>query len=412
MHQNCAFMKGGNNMKLEERLDLYQNMILSCHKIFFWSYDSQMNLLSSNCPDSAVIFNLFNMGDTSQILQNYSTDHKAPIVMSNPMGMMWLAVPERDENELHRIHLLGPFFIDSFSQEDISSGLKQLHLSAELIQVSSSILRDLPVISLHRAFEYAMMLYYCIYEETISISDLHYQENQKSSKKREHTLANKDIHGTYEMEQQMVRMVREGNLDYKRHMDRMALTGNLGQLSQNGDRMRQMKNMVLVCAVLFSRAAIEGGLSPEIAMTLTDHYFQSVEASKSIPELADIAGTMQDDFVQRVHKCRNSRLSKPVQECCDYIDLHMDEQVTLKDMAEQLRYSEIYLCRKFKEETGQTFRDYVRSRKLERAKDMMTDNALSIRDISERLGFCSLSYFGKSFREAYGMSPSEWREQR
>jgi len=220
------------------------------------------------------------------------------------------------------------------------------------------------------------------------------------------------MHGTYEMEQQMVRMVREGNLDYKRHMDRIALAGSMGQLSRSGDQIRQMKNAVLVCIILFSRAAIEGGLAPEISMTLTDHYFQSVEACKSLPELTEIAMTMQDDFVLRVHKCRNSSLSKPVQECCDYIDLHMEEPFTLGDMAEKLRYSEVYLCRKFKEETGKTFRDYVRSRKLERAKDMMANNSLPIKEISERLGFCSLSYFGKSFKEAYGMSPSEWRQKK
>lgn len=90
----------------------------------------------------------------------------------------------------------------------------------------------------------------------------------------------------------------------------------------------------------------------------------------------------------------------------------MEEPFTLKDMAEKLRYSEIYLCRKFREETGKTFRDYIRTRKLEHSKDMMMDNSLSIREISERLGFCSLSYFGKSFREAYGKSPSEWRRSR
>lgn len=399
-------------MELKERIKLYQNMILSCHNLYFWTYDHQMNLLESNCPDAAVISKLFNIGNSESILQNYSVKHRKPIVMSNDIGMMWVTIPERSENKLHQLYSLGPFFVDSVSLKELSAKLKHFHLSAELVQIFTDFLQELPVLSLNRVFEYIMMLYYCIYEEPISISDLHYQESQKTQRKSNNSTDTTDKHGTYEMEQQMVRMVREGNLDYKRHMERIAVTGNLGRLSKTGDHIRQMKNAALVCTVLFSRAAIEGGLSPEIALTLTDHYFQNLEACNQFTEIAEIATTMQEDFVRRVHKCRNSRLSKPIQECCDFIDLHIEDTFTLGDMAKKLNYSEVYLCRKFKEETGKTFRDYIRSRKLEHAKDMMTDHSLSIKDICEKLGFYSLSYFGKIFREAYGLSPSEWRQQK
>ena len=207
----------------------------------------------------------------------------------------------------------------------------------------------------------------------------------------------------------MVRMVREGNLDIQKHMNRLAVTGSIGKLA-GSDPSRQMKNAVLVCIVLFSRAAIEGGLSPEIAMTLTDHYFQSVEACHSVTELTEIATTMQNDFVQRVHRCRTQRLSKPIAELCDYIHLHLEEELTLHGMAEQLKYSEYYLSRKFKQEIGTTVKDYIRSIRLEQAKLLLIDPSLEIRDISERLHFCSQSYFAESFRRQYGLSPSDWRQ--
>ena len=206
----------------------------------------------------------------------------------------------------------------------------------------------------------------------------------------------------------MVRLVREGNLDYVRHLDRMTLTGTIGQLS-NGDPDRQMKNTVLVCIVLFSRAAIEGGLSPEIALTLTDHYFQSVEACRSLPDLVELTRTMQDDFVRRVHRIRSSRLSQPIRECCEYLSLHLDESLTMRDMARRLGYSESHFSRKFKQETGKLFKDYLLARRLERALDLLRSSRLSIREISEQLHFCSPSYFAEQFRAVYGMSPGRWR---
>ena len=144
-------------------------------------------------------------------------------------------------------------------------------------------------------------------------------------------------------------------------------------------------------------------------MTLTDHYFQSVETCKNMQELQVIARTMQDDFVQRVHRMRSSKLSRPIQECCDYLDLHIEEELTLRQMAAHLGYSEYYLSHKFRQEMGMSFREYLTRRRLSKAPDLLRNHALTIKDISERLRFCSQSYFAEQFREVYGVSPSEWR---
>ena len=186
----------------------------------------------------------------------------------------------------------------------------------------------------------------------------------------------------------MVRMVREGDLNYTAHMNRLAVAGRMGKLS-NGDPSRQMKNAVLVCVVLFSRAAIEGSVPPEVALTLTDKYFQSIEAARTISELSDISFTMQEDFVRRVHRARTSSLSKPVQECCDYIDLHIEDNITLKELASALRYSDFYLSRKFRGETGKGIKEYIRLKKLEKARDMLTDNSLPVKEIRKTIRMVS-----------------------
>lgn len=396
-------------MELRDRLDLFQDMIQCCHNLYLWVYDRELTLIRSNCPDELTVRNLFSLGGAREVLLSYAAEHRKPIIMTNALGMMWAAIPEKQEDELRRLHILGPFFTDNLSSQDVEAGLKEHQLSADVRQSVFSFLRALPVISLSRAFEYTIMLYFCITGEKITISDLHYQESEairpadKKSRKA-------DVHGTYEMEQEMVRMVREGNLGFQAHMNRLAMSGSMGTLA-NSDSTRQMKNAVLVCIVLFSRAAIEGGLSPEISMTLTDHYFQSVEACRSLPELTEIATTMQNDFVERVHKVRSRKLSKPVLECCDYINLHLEEKLTLKALAERFKYSEYYLSRKFSQELGMSMKEYIRRQRLEQAKALLKDSSLDIRDVSDRLHFCSPSYFAEQFKAEYGVSPTQWREQ-
>ena len=396
-------------MELRDRLDLFQDMVQCCHNLYLWEYDRELVLIRSNCPFEATVRNLFSLGGAREILLSYTARHSKPIVMTNALGMMWAAVPEKDRDELRHIHILGPFFMSDRSSQELEAGLRSLRLSPDMMRDVHGFLRNLPVISLSRVFEYTIMLYYCITGERITVSDMHYQESEsihpaeKSSRKA-------NVHGTYEMEQEMVRMVREGNLNIQSHMNRLAVSGSMGTLA-NSDSTRQMKNAVLVCIVLFSRAAIEGGLSPEVAMTLTDHYFQSVEACRSLSELTEVATTMQNDFVQRVHKVRSRTLSKPVLDCCDYINMHLEEKLSLRELAERFKYSETYLSRKFREETGRSFKEYIRSQRLDQAKALLKDSSLDVRDVSDRLHFCSPSYFAEQFKAEFGVSPTQWREQ-
>jgi YesN/AraC family two-component response regulator len=209
----------------------------------------------------------------------------------------------------------------------------------------------------------------------------------------------------------MIRLVREGDLDYKKHMKVIASTGRVGNIA-DGTALRQLKNMLIVNITLFSRAAMDGGLPPETGYTLSDRYLQAVEKSNSMKSLAEINTAMQDDFIQRVHQYRqNKDLSKPIRICVEQLQSRMEEPITLEDLAKDFGYSTYYLSKKFKAETGQAFKDYLRSIRLQRAKFLLRSSELSILEISEKLQFCSASYFSDSFRKAYGISPSAYREQ-
>ena len=397
-------------MELESRLSLFREMVMCCHNLYFWTYDLELNLLDTNCPDVEIVQNMFHMGDGRDTLRAYAADHSQPIIMTNMFGLMWIAIPQHDENAWGRIYILGPFFTSDLSEQILKAALARFKLSEPIYKQAELFLRSLPLLSHNRSYEYAIMLYYCITGERISVSDLYYQESENAEQHtRPAVKRTADIHGTYAMEQEMVRMVREGNLNIQKHMDRIAVTGTLGKLSKDPER--QMKNAMLVCIVLFSRAAIEGGLSPEVALTLTDHYFQGVEDCKNMQELQTLSKTMQNDFVMRVHRIRNSAVSRPIQEVCDYIDLHLEENPSLNIISEHTKYSESYLSRKFREEMGVPVGAFIMRRRLERAADLLHDNKLTVKEIGERLKFCSSSNFSRHFKAVYGVVPSEWREQ-
>ena len=396
-----------------DRLRFFSNMIRCCHNLYIWHYDSSFRLISSSCPEESSIGSFLKLDNVSGLILEHAKSNEDPLILTSSIRLMWTAAFEKQDDILQDIYILGPYFIDDNSPQNIEQRLQKMDLSTMFRRNAVAFMRSLPVISLNRIMEYSIMLHYAVTEKRISVSDLIYRDTDYKQPVPGLT-ASSDIepvvHGSYEAEQEMLRMVREGDLNFEKKKQKLSLGGNIGKLSNSNDG-RQFKNAVLVCIVLFSRAAIEGGLAPEVSMTLTDHYFQSVEACTSIQELKDISSTMQSDFIRRVHKCRqNPDYSKPVRNCCDYIELHLEDPIILSELAEQQGYTEYYLSRKFKKETGKTFKDYIREKRIDRANFLLANTDMSIHELSERLQFSSQSYFTETFRKAVGINPTAFRE--
>ena len=88
-----------------------------------------------------------------------------------------------------------------------------------------------------------------------------------------------------------------------------------------------------------------------------------------------------------------------------------NEEITLKKLSDSLGYSEFYVSRRFKEISGMQFRDYLRYRKLAFALKDVRDTDKSLLDIALDYGFSSHEAFTRAFKEAYGITPSEYRQK-
>lgn len=397
-------------MQINEKVILFRDMVGCCHNLYLWIYDCAMHLLESNCSEQETMNNLLQISIEERSFLTELSNQNTPMLVTNAMDMVWLVLPLMENQDLIRIYVLGPLFLDDISPQRVEEQLIQHGMPMALRKEMLRFLKELPVIAWSRVQEYSIMLQYCVTGNKINVSDIRFYLCTPTTSGKDSITVRQDNHGTYQAEQEMLRMVREGDLRLKDHIDQMAVTGSVGKLS-NGDPMRQVKNTILVCTTLFSRAAIEGGLNPELSYTLTDRYFQAVEASNSYSELNELTRTMQADFVQRVHNYRMSQYSHAVQLCCDYITLHLDEDITLKQLAELTGYATYYISKKFKKETGKTPADYIRLQRLERAAYLLRTTQDDVQTIGIHLQFGSQSYFSESFRKEYGISPTEYRQK-
>lgn len=400
-------------MTVDEKVALFQGQIGCDGNIYTWCYDADGQLLHSNCPQEMLLATAFSLLGCKDAAFAHGAEHDEPIQPGTALGLIWTVAFEKEAGTLKRVYVLGPVFTTEASFSGIDKALKHygdLEISMSWMNEFTRALETLPVVP-HIIFtRYAMMLHYCITGETLGASDV-FHSDQTDASVGAVDVPKRDRHKIWQNEQILLRMVREGDLNYKSAMDNVQMLSN-GVPVQAGDPLRQGKDSVIVFISLCTRAAIEGGLSPEQAYSLGDAYIQSVEDAATFSDLSPIAGIMYDDFVRRVRKCRtNPNVSRQIQNCLDYVELHVEEKIRLPMLAEYAGYSEYYLSRKFKAEVGYTINEYIQFAKIERAKVLLSTSEESIQSIAERLDFCSRSYFGGVFRKVAGCSPVEYRDK-
>jgi AraC-like DNA-binding protein/ligand-binding sensor protein len=94
-----------------------------------------------------------------------------------------------------------------------------------------------------------------------------------------------------------------------------------------------------------------------------------------------------------------------------YIREHLDEDITLTDVARAACTSTFYICKLFKRHTGVNFTEYVSRLRTERAKEMLANPNLRVSEIAFEVGFQSLTHFNRVFRGIVGEAPTTYREK-
>jgi AraC family transcriptional regulator len=94
----------------------------------------------------------------------------------------------------------------------------------------------------------------------------------------------------------------------------------------------------------------------------------------------------------------------------DYIECHLEEDLTLERIAAATAMSPFRFARAFKKKTGQSPRQYVIARRIELAKELLRAGDFEIAEIANRVGLSTQSHFTSVFRKLCGTTPKRFRD--
>jgi two-component system response regulator YesN len=102
---------------------------------------------------------------------------------------------------------------------------------------------------------------------------------------------------------------------------------------------------------------------------------------------------------------------KPVDWVKRWILNHLDEPLSLEELAEKCHMSPKYLGNLFRKETGESFLAFVNQARLARAQHLLLHTNEKITQIAEKIGIQDPNYFSRFFKNRVGMTPNEYRER-
>ncbi len=118
----------------------------------------------------------------------------------------------------------------------------------------------------------------------------------------------------------------------------------------------------------------------------------------------------RNDILHNIEENYNKEAVKKIWPVIEYIDKNYQNKISLGQLSATLNVNREYFCRIFKEATNITPVEYVNFVRIWKAENLLTTTDYSILEISMEVGFSSVSYFNRVFKNLKKVAPSAYRD--
>lgn len=317
--------------------------------------------------------------------------------------------------------VIGPIYSASVTEPIIRAFMLDNAIPSERLSDVGEYLQSIPQTTYYQLLGHLVFAHYCLNGEKLSITEYFARKDTKESEMLASRHANhayelrerRDFHNTYHFEKKLYAAISAGDTQ---GVKRILHTENIAQLKEGKMAdipIRQAKNVFIGTVTKIGMlGAIPGGMDVEQTYQLIDLYVRRCEAMNTENDVTDLYYAMLLDFCARVADIKMPKwLSGETGECVAYIRNHVNEPISILDVAASVNRSASYISKKLKAELGVNVSALINRCKLEEAKSLLTYTSKSLSEISAYLCFSSQSYFQNVFKRKYGVTPSQYRKR-
>jgi len=175
--------------------------------------------------------------------------------------------------------------------------------------------------------------------------------------------------------------------------------------------LRSAKNISIVLNTILRHAAEAGGLNPYYIHQISSKYALLIEQCYTRSELNKLQLEMYESYFEEVKQHAYKDVAPFVKKIIDYIQLNLDEALTVTTLSKIFNINVSNLANQFKKETNKTISQFIHENRVKKAAYYLDYSDLSISEISMMVGYQDANYFTRIFKKIKGRTPTEYRDQ-
>lgn len=158
------------------------------------------------------------------------------------------------------------------------------------------------------------------------------------------------------------------------------------------------------------KTCMEMSIPTENLLTDTTDLYGEIFKKQTLKELNNWFNDILYRTCEVINNRRAPKVSNIISSSMDYIYNNIHKEVNLNEVAKYVSLNPSYFSRLFKEQTGSSFVEYVKTLKIEKAKLLLKQGNKKIYEICDELGYQSVQYFSSLFKLEVGVTPMEYKK--
>ncbi|MGJ5682002.1 helix-turn-helix domain-containing protein [Staphylococcus equorum] len=313
-----------------------------------------------------------------------------------------------------QIYIVGPYMEKRPNERRCNELLQSLDIKISKLSILKQYLLTIPLCHQVKAQKMCRLAIRFLKKrnsiyETVKIDfSFHSNTEELAESKAQMDYTLKEIEYRYNMENQLLTAVENGNANEALSILN-AMNLSVAGLRRVRDDISNEQYKAYLINTLCRKAGEKAGVSLIHIDEISAKYAAVIDQTMDIETLDEITHSIVKAYTDSAMKVKANAYSPKVSKVIQYIERNLDSALSLNELASYVGLAPSYLSKIFNKEIHKSISQYIIESRVKKGRDLIARTKMTVAEVANYVGFKEQSYFTQCFKKQYGTTPLSYR---